>query len=70
MNRIKIYVLFNLAFANHTLLSCFCPFLVNPVVIAQNFNPTTEPTKPTEIPNNYAKAKIEQKHIQGKHNLR
>ena len=59
-------MLFNLAFANNTILSCIFFFLLIidlyfliPAAIAQIFNPITELVIPIGIPSKEAKAEIE-----------
>ena len=67
---IKTSVLFNLNFANNTVLSCFFFFFliidlyfVIAAVIAQIFNPTAEIVIPTGIPTKEAKAEMEWLHL-------
>ena len=53
-------MLFNLVFANNTLLSCFFLFfLLVPAIIAQIFNPIAELVIPIGIPSDEAKVEIE-----------
>ena len=59
-------MLFNLDFANNTILSCFFFFfliidlyLLIPAAIAQIFNPIAELVSPIGIPGKEAKAEIE-----------
>ena len=58
-------MLFNLDFANNTILSCFFFFLIIdlyfliPAVTAQNFNPTAELVFPIGIPTKEEKAEME-----------
>ena len=59
-------MLFNLVFANNTLLSCFFLFFLIielyflvPAIIAQIFNPIAELVIPIGIPSDEAKAEIE-----------
>ena len=59
-------MLFNLVFANNTILSCFFFFFLIidlysllPAVTAKNFNPIPELVIPIVIPTKEAKAKIE-----------
>ena len=61
--QVKTSMLFNLDFANNTILSCF--FFLNywlnfltPVVIGQIFNSITELVIPIRIPSKEAKAEI------------
>ena len=64
--KIKTFMLFNLDFANNTILSCFfffflildLKFLI-PAVIAQLFNPIAELVIPIRIPIKEAEAEIE-----------
>ena len=58
--------MFNLAFANNTILPCFFLFFliielyhIRSAVISQTFNPTAELVIPIGIPTKDAKAKIE-----------
>ena len=67
---IKTSVLFNLNFANNTVLSCLFFFFliidlyfVIAAVIAQIFNPTAEIVNPTGIPTKEAKAEMEWLHL-------
>ena len=67
---IKTSVLFNLNFANNTVLSCFFFFFliidlyfVIAAVIAQIFNPIAEIVIPTGIPTKEAKAEMEWLHL-------
>ena len=67
---IKTSVLFNLNFANNTVLSCLFFFFliidlyfVIAAVIAQIFNPTAEIVIPTGIPTKEAKAEMEWLHL-------
>ena len=59
-------MLFNLGFANNTVLSCFFFFflisdlqILIPAVIAQIFNPIAELVTPIAIPTKEAKAEME-----------
>ena len=63
-------MLFNLNFANNTILSCFFLFflitdlyVVIPAVIKQIFNPTAELVIPIGIPAKQAKAEMETNHV-------
>ena len=63
---VKTYTVFNLDFANDTILSCFFFFfliidlcLLIPVVITQIYNPIAELIIPIGIPTKKAKAEIE-----------
>ena len=63
-------MLFNLNFANNTILSCFFLFflitdlyVVIPAVIKQIFNPTAELVIPIGIPAKEAKAEMETNHV-------
>ena len=67
---IKTSVLFNLNFANNTVLSCLFFFFliidlyfVIAAVIAQIFNPIAEIVIPTGIPTKEAKAEMEWLHL-------
>ena len=63
---IKTFMLFNLDFANNTILSCFFFFFLIidlyfliPAAIAENFNSAAELTIPIEMPRKESKAEIE-----------